>query len=108
MTGSIIKRGEKVYLLRLSLGKDSVTGKRLYHTETVHGTRKEAEARQRQLVGEFERGTLVARSTARRVACVDGPTKTTWGCGSATSRTIWDGCRWPRSPLCASRKNIAG
>ena len=63
MTGSIIKRGERTYLLRLSLGKDAVTQKRLYHTETVHGTRKEAEARLRQLVGEFERGTLVARSS---------------------------------------------
>jgi len=58
MTGSIIKRGDQTYLLRLSLGKDVVTRKRLYRTETVHGTRKEAEARLRKLVGEYESGTL--------------------------------------------------
>lgn len=63
MTGSIIKRGDKTYLLRLSLGKDAVTGKRLYHTETVHGTKKEAELRLRALVGTYERGQLVARSS---------------------------------------------
>lgn len=64
MKGSIIKRGDKTYLLRLSLGKDAVTGKRLYHTETVHGTRKEAEARKRDLIRDFEQGRLVGRSTA--------------------------------------------
>lgn len=64
MTGSIIKRGDKTYLLRLSLGKDKVTGKRLYHTKTVHGTKKEAEARLRDLVREYEQGGVVAASTA--------------------------------------------
>lgn len=58
MTGSIVKRGEKTYLLRLSLGLDTVTGRRLYKTETCHGTRKEAEARLRDLVREYDQGTL--------------------------------------------------
>ena len=62
MTGSIIKRGEKNYLLRLSLGKDAVTGKRLYKTETCHGTRKEAENRLRVLVVQFEGGTLTLKT----------------------------------------------
>lgn len=56
MTGSMIKRGDQTYLLRLSLGRDKVTGKRLYRTETVHGTKKEAEARLRDLINEYDRG----------------------------------------------------
>lgn len=60
---SILKRGDQKYLVRISLGKDSVTGKRLYHTETVRGTKKEAESRDRALLREFEQGTLVQRST---------------------------------------------
>lgn len=62
MTGSIIKRGERVYLLRISLGRDSVTGKRLYYTETVHGIRKDADARLRQKIAELEGGGIVKKS----------------------------------------------
>lgn len=63
MRGSIIKRGDKNYLLRLSLGKDHATNKRIYHTETVHGTKREAEARLRERIGEFDGGALAERST---------------------------------------------
>lgn len=58
MRGSITKRGAQTYLIRLSLGKDPVTGKRIYRTETVHGPRKEAERVLRQLVSEYETGRL--------------------------------------------------
>lgn len=59
MTGSIIKRGKGTYLLRLSLGRDEQTGKRLYRTETVHGTKKEAEQVLRDMVSRYEGGGLV-------------------------------------------------
>ena len=62
MKGSIVKRNEKTYLLRVSLGKDSVTGKRLYKTETCHGTKKEAEAQLRVMVAQFEGGTLTQKT----------------------------------------------
>lgn len=75
MKGSIDKRGEKLYQIRLSIGKYKATVKnkktglekpgirRLYHTETIHGTRKEAESRLRDLLREHEGGTLAERST---------------------------------------------
>lgn len=43
MKGSIIKRGKGVYQLRLSLGHDETTGKRIYKHRTVHCTLKEAQ-----------------------------------------------------------------
>jgi integrase len=63
VTGSILKRGDKTYLIRVSLGKDTVTGKRLYKTETFHGTRKEAELRLRSLLSEYQQGALTVHST---------------------------------------------
>lgn len=63
MKGSILKRGEKTYLLRISLGRDRVTGKRAYRTETYHGTRREAETKLRDMVRQFEQGSLVAKSS---------------------------------------------
>lgn len=62
MKGSITKRAERTYLLRLSLGKDSETGKRSTKTVTVHGTKKEAEAALRELVRSYEMGTLTVTS----------------------------------------------
>ena len=62
MKGSIIKRADQTYLLRLSLGKDSETGKRSYKTVTVHGTKKEADAALRELVRSYEMGTLTVAS----------------------------------------------
>ena len=59
MTGSVIKR-KNGYLIRISLGRDA-NGKRLYHTETVNDTKKEAERRCRELVAQFERGGVVSQ-----------------------------------------------
>lgn len=58
MTGSILKRGEKRYLIRISLGRDE-NGKRLYYTETVNDTKAEAERRKLELLRQFERGGVV-------------------------------------------------
>jgi len=53
MEGHIEKRGEQVYRLRLHLGYDEV-GNRIRRSVTVHGTRKEAQAKLRQLLQEAE------------------------------------------------------
>jgi integrase len=42
MRGNITKRGEKAYLVRISLGRDA-EGRRLYHSKTIHGTKKDAQ-----------------------------------------------------------------
>ena len=42
MRGSVEKRGEKVYRLRVFLGRDQ-DGKKKYHSKTFHGSKKEAD-----------------------------------------------------------------
>lgn len=62
MKGSITKRDDGVYLLRLSIGYRTLKcgrRKRKYKTETIHGTRKEAEKRLRVLVSQYETGGVV-------------------------------------------------
>lgn len=61
MKGSIIRRGDRTYQLRLSLGYDEVTGKRIYKHKTVHCTRREAEKRLREMIDLFERGSLTVK-----------------------------------------------
>src|SRR5262249_47912180 len=41
--GQIVKRGEKKYLIRISLGRDETTRKRQYHNKTFRGTRTDAQ-----------------------------------------------------------------
>lgn len=50
MAGQIIKRGERTWLVRVFLGRDTDTGKRRYMNKTVHGTAKDAQ--------KFMNGTL--------------------------------------------------
>ncbi len=61
MKGSIIKRGKGVYQLRLSLGHDETTGKRIYKHRTVHCTLKEAQRHLRDLVAQYEGGMVVVK-----------------------------------------------
>lgn len=42
MAGQIIKRGDKIWLVRIFLGRDE-NGKRRYTNKTIHGTKKNAE-----------------------------------------------------------------
>lgn len=55
--GQIISRGKKTWLVRVFLGRDPVTGKRVYEGKTVHGTKKDAQGyldeavRRRDLAG---------------------------------------------------------
>jgi len=58
MRGSIIKRGNS-YRIKVSLGKDSVTGKYLSHYETVKGNKKNAEKRLNELIHQHENGTFI-------------------------------------------------
>jgi len=59
MRGSIIKRSENSYRIKVSLGKDSTTGKYLSHFETVRGNKKEAEKRLRELLTQLDKGIYV-------------------------------------------------
>ena len=59
MRGSIIKRSEDSYRIKVSLGKDSVTGKYTAHYETVQGNKAKAEKRLRELLTEFDKGTFI-------------------------------------------------
>jgi len=58
MRGTIIKRGDS-YRIKVSLGKDSVTGKYLSHYETVRGNKKDAEKRLNELIHQRNNGTFV-------------------------------------------------
>jgi len=58
MRGTIIKRGDS-YRIKVSLGKDSVTGKYLSHYETVRGNKKDAEKRLNELIHQHENGTFI-------------------------------------------------
>jgi len=55
MKGQIEKRGEGVYRLRWYQGRDA-QGTRQYGSETVKGTRKAAEKRLREVLGQGDRG----------------------------------------------------
>lgn len=58
MRGSIIKRGNS-YRIKISLGKDPITGKYLSHYETVGGSKKEAAKRLNELIHQRDSGTFV-------------------------------------------------
>jgi hypothetical protein len=60
MRGSIIKRG-KAYQLRISIGYDETTGKRIYKHKTVHCSKKEAERLLREMISQYEGGQLVVK-----------------------------------------------
>jgi integrase len=53
MRGSIEKRGEQVYRLRVHLGY-APDGRRSFRTETVHGTKREAEKRLNEILQEVQ------------------------------------------------------
>lgn len=55
--GQVIPRGEGVFLLRVPLSRDPVTGKRTYHNETFYGTRPKAEKRCLNLLASVDDGT---------------------------------------------------
>jgi integrase len=58
MRGYVEKRGEKTYRVRVDLGSDE-TGRRRSKSETVHGTKREAQKRLVQLMAEAEAGAVI-------------------------------------------------
>jgi hypothetical protein len=45
MPGLIIERGDRTFLVRVYVGRDPQTGKRRYEGFTVHGAKKQAQAK---------------------------------------------------------------
>lgn len=57
-TGTINKRGENAWQVRLSIG-NSVDGKRKFHTATIRGTKREAERYLNKIIRERDLGTFI-------------------------------------------------
>lgn len=64
MAGQIIARGRRVFLVRVFLGRDPSTGKRLYHNKTIHGGKKDAEAYLAEMLRERDLGAVLPRKSA--------------------------------------------
>jgi hypothetical protein len=60
MRGYIGKRGKNSWRVKFDIEPDPITGKRRYHTETVHGLRKDAEAALAKRLHEISEGRYVA------------------------------------------------
>jgi len=58
MKGSITKRGNS-YRIRVSLGRDTTTGKYISHYETLMGNKARAEKRLREVLTEIDKGIFV-------------------------------------------------
>jgi integrase len=57
MRGTIIKRGDS-FRIKVSLGKNSETGKYESYFETIKGNKKDAEKRLNEVINEHEKGTF--------------------------------------------------
>jgi integrase len=58
--GTVRQQGRRSWQIRVPLGRDSVTGAWLRHTETVTGTKSEAERRRRELILKRDSGLLAS------------------------------------------------
>ena len=59
MRGHIRKRAKDSYSVRISLGKDPVSGKYKFHWVTVKGTKKDAEKRLSEMLNQLDNGTFM-------------------------------------------------
>ena len=59
MRGHIVKRGKNSYSIKVSIGKDSASGKYKYQWTTVKGTKKEAEKHLADLLHQLDTGTFM-------------------------------------------------
>jgi len=59
MRGNITRRGKSSWRVKFDIDRDSETGKRRFHTATVRGTRKDAEAELARLLNDQNKGALV-------------------------------------------------
>src|ERR1051325_7216988 len=62
MAGQLIPRGERTWLVRVFLGRDSQTGQRKYHNKTIRGNRKDAQRYLNGVLREIDLGTFVEPS----------------------------------------------
>src|SRR5713226_4383679 len=62
MAGQLIRRGKRIWLVRVYLGRDGVTGRRGYHNRTVHGSKKDAQRYLNKVQREKDTGTFVEPS----------------------------------------------
>ena len=56
MAGQLIPRGKNVWLIRVFLGRDPQTQKKLFDNRTFHGTKKDAERVMAEIVRERDLG----------------------------------------------------
>lgn len=63
MPGQIIERGDRVFLIRVFIGRDPQTGKRGYYNETVHGNKKAAQDALINALRDHKLGKLSMAST---------------------------------------------
>jgi integrase len=70
MAGQIIARGKGVWLVRVYLGCDPLTGKRVYDNQTVHGTKKDAEGVQSKTLTARDKGEIVIGESKLTVAAL--------------------------------------
>ncbi len=71
MSGHIRRRGERSWEIKFDLGIDPTTGKRAIRYQSVKGTKKDAQAKLTELLGEAMRGTLVDPSKETLAAFMD-------------------------------------
>lgn len=61
MAGQIIKRGDRTWLIRIFMGRDT-KGKQIFHHKTIHGTKKDAEQYRNKAIREKDLGTFIEPS----------------------------------------------
>jgi integrase len=71
MAGSIRKRGERRWLVRVALGADPRTGKRLTLAKTIHGTRADAQKWLNDALLRKDMGDLIQSSSMRLSELLD-------------------------------------
>ena len=65
MAGQIIKRSERIWVVRVFMGRDQRTGKRRYCNKTIHGTRKDAQAYLNGVLRDQDLGRFVEPTKMR-------------------------------------------
>jgi len=65
MRGHIVKRGKDSYSIKVSLGKDAVTGKYKAQWYTVRGSKRDAEKRLSELLHQQDTGTYIQTGKAK-------------------------------------------
>ena len=60
--GQIIDKGRNRWMVRAPLGREPGTGKRLYHSKTIHGTKRDAQQYLTRVLRELDDGTHVEQS----------------------------------------------